>query len=304
MTKAIAPVSAGMSEEQVALVKATVCKGASDDELKLFLGVCARTGLDPFARQIYSLPARGGRATMISIDGFRLIAERSGHYAGQIGPEWCGEDGQWRSVWLGKGEPAAARVGVLRDDFAQPLYAVARMASYRGGTPTWKQMPDVMLAKCAEMLALRRAFPAELSGLYGTEEMTRATEPETPKNGQPLAGRNRTKRAKKAPAKVVETRKPEPEVVDVETAPVDEEPGDVVGDPNNQALVSRFQKAVSAYDLTRDAIDRQVMDRFGNYAERVDYLKSMVIKHGDPSDVDGVREFIKNDCHTYLSSVI
>ena len=301
MTKAIAPVSAGMSEDQVELVKSTVCKGASDDELKLFLGVCSRTGLDPFARQIYSLPARGGRATMISIDGFRLIAERSGHYAGQLGPEWCGEDGRWRSVWLEDGEPAAARVGVLRSDFAQPLYAVARMRSYRGGTPTWKQMPDVMLAKCAEMLALRRAFPAELSGLYGGEEMTQATSPAPSPEKPPLAGRNRTKRAKKAPAKVVETRKPE--VVDVETAPADE-PGDVVGDPNNDALQARFDKAVSAYDLKAEGIDRQVMDRFGNYAERVDYLKAMVIKHGDPSDVDGVREFIKNDCHTFLSSVI
>lgn len=173
------------SANQLAALRQIGVENAPQADLAVFLNYSQRTGLDPFARQIYMIGRKqrqGDNWTtkwtiQASIDGLRIVAERSGDYAGQVGPEYCGADGVWRDVWIGNEPPVASRVGVLRKGFAAPLYAVAYWHEYvqtdRDGNPTsmWRSKPLLMLAKCAEALALRKAFPNDLAGLYTADEM-------------------------------------------------------------------------------------------------------------------------------------
>jgi phage recombination protein Bet len=174
-TRASARQMQQFNTDQLALIRSTIAKGTTPEQFKLFLEVCSHYQLNPFARQIYAVVRSGQMTVQTSIDGFRLMAERTGKYAGQIGPEWCGEDGVWVDVWLKREPPAAARVGIIRRDFERPIWGVARYSSYvQESGPLWRKMGDVMIAKCAESLAFRKAFPAEMSGIYTHEEMTQA----------------------------------------------------------------------------------------------------------------------------------
>lgn len=159
--------------EQKQLIKSVIAPGCTTDELKLFAYYCQRTRLDPFSRQIYAIK-RGNKMTVqAGIDGLRSIAERTQELGGSQN-FWCGEDGEWKDVWLAKTPPAAAKCVVYRKGASRPFVGIALLRDYNTGQNLWAKMPSVMLAKCAEAQALRKAFPADLSGLYVSEEMDQA----------------------------------------------------------------------------------------------------------------------------------
>ena len=161
--------------EQTQLISSTIAPGCSPDELKLFAYACQRTGLDPFSKQIYAIKRAGKMTIQAGIDGLRAIAERSGQLDGSE-TFWCGEDGQWQDVWLAAKPPAAAKTIIHRKGSNHAFTGVARFADYNAGQGLWSKMPAAMIAKCAEALALRKAFPANLSGVYTTDEMEQAEE--------------------------------------------------------------------------------------------------------------------------------
>lgn len=149
----------------------------NDKDLAFFAIQCKRTGLDPITRQIYALPIGGKLTITASIDGLRLIAERSGKYEGQTPAMWCGDDGKWLDVWLDAKPPKACKVGVYKSGFREALYATALFTEYvTTSGPMWKKMPALMISKVAESLALRKAFPNEMSGIYSENEMDQASQ--------------------------------------------------------------------------------------------------------------------------------
>lgn len=168
----------GFSREKVELLKRTIAKDHTDDELKMFLEYCKARALDPFAREVYSVKRQGKMTIQIGIDGLRACAEETGEYDGQD-VLWCGESGQWTDVWLSKEPPAAAKVTIYRRGGTHPFVGIAKWDEYKPADNDWmwKKMPANQLAKCAEALALRKAFPRKLGGMYSTDEMRQASAP-------------------------------------------------------------------------------------------------------------------------------
>jgi len=178
------------TEEQIGILRAHVAPNFSDAELAYGLTVAKARGLDPFAKQVYFTKRRqwdrdsNGYIERVTveptIDGFRVIAARTSEMDGCEDPVWCGADGVWHDVWLSKDPPAAAKVTVYRRNHRKHYSAVARFDEYaqrkkdNSLTQMWQKMPGAMLAKCAEALALRRAFPEALGGIYTHEEMMQA----------------------------------------------------------------------------------------------------------------------------------
>lgn len=170
------------NDEQRQMIRDTFANGASDGEFAVLMEIARARRLNPLLRQVHfvewwdSEKHRKVWAAQVSIDGLRAIAQRTGLYQGQDEPEF---------VENADGTLKLCKVRAWRRDWPRPAVGVAYWAEYVQTTrdkqtgktrPTamWARMPHVMLAKVAEAIALRKAFPEDMAGLYTGDEMAQS----------------------------------------------------------------------------------------------------------------------------------
>jgi phage recombination protein Bet len=174
-------------QEQREIIKDQCAKGATDNEFKALMAIAGAKRLNPLKRQIYFRKQSEWDQEqdkyverwicITGIDGFRVIADRTGLYNGQDEPEFIYEEGEPCGKCQRRGKTLLlARVKVYRKDIDRAFVGVARYEEFvqtkRNGEPNkmWLKMPHSQLAKCAEALAFRKAFSDDLGDIYAPEE--------------------------------------------------------------------------------------------------------------------------------------
>lgn len=147
------------------LIKTQIAKNATKEELDLFLMMAYRTRLDPLMKQLYFIKYGNNVSYVTSIDGYRIIAHRTGDFAGIDEPEYKYDP---------SGKLTHCTVRVYRKSSVRAFAATVKFTEYNTGKNMWASMPETMIAKVAEAHALRKAFPQDLSGIYTTDEMDQA----------------------------------------------------------------------------------------------------------------------------------
>jgi len=150
------------SKEVLNTIRTTVAHGATDAEFAMFIEFCKSTRLNPFKKEIWFIKARDRVQMMTGINGFYTIANNHPAYDGMEEVTFETDE---------KGKLISATAKAWRKDRRFPSIGTAYMSEYAGTSPIWQQKPRMMLAKVAESIALRKAFPQELNGLYTQEEM-------------------------------------------------------------------------------------------------------------------------------------
>lgn len=146
--------------EMLQALRNTVAPGLTEPEFLLFAEMCRATGLNPATKEIWAIKAGGRLQLMTGINGFLRIANSHPQFDGME------VSFEWDDTTL-----VSCTVKVHRKDRKFPSVATAYWSEYSKPSPVWKQMPTVMLSKCAKSLAIREAFIQELGGLYTAEEM-------------------------------------------------------------------------------------------------------------------------------------
>lgn len=195
-------VSNTFKPDQVQIIKSQIAKGATDDELKMFVSIAQNYGLDPFLKEIwfikspkkvknregiwdYKRKADGsidysGADTLIytSRDGYLKIAQRDENFQGILSMVVCegdefeidAENYKVTHKFGAKRGPIIGAWAKVDHYLRKPVIVFVSFNEYFSDkSSTWKQYPSAMIIKVAEVFALKRQFG--ISGLVTREEM-------------------------------------------------------------------------------------------------------------------------------------
>ena len=138
----------GDTSERDRLVRQLILKNASDDQLRLVLAICDRYGFDPLLKHVALIAG----SLYVTRDGLLHVAHASGQLDGIEVEAAQDEEGYW-----------VATVKVHRKDMAHPFTYTAYQKEHQNlSSPVWRNAPRAMTVKCAEVMALRRAFDVSL----------------------------------------------------------------------------------------------------------------------------------------------
>lgn len=296
----------------------TVFNGLTEDEAVVAYRLAKRRNLDVEAKQIFFVPYtdKQGRRTVVSqtsIDGFRLIASKSGKYGGSVDPKLTVKfkDGTKAVLSHEEYDPSeidhiiSGTISVINTDFPQPQTATALFKSYckqYNGNPTglWATMPDVMILKCAEALALRKAFPQDLSGIYTSDEMEQAKNDDSFNTDVSVAPAHQPTKTKLKDFKPKRVEQKQEDVVDVEAEKPVEKPA-----PKTQTIQELVDSIPDGLRKMNPDIDEDVFDAC--QISIVNHFGVETISEIPEEQFEDVRQFMRTDMidmlkkHGYLS---
>jgi phage recombination protein Bet len=196
-------IAGGFTPTELSLIRRTVAADTNADEFELFIHTARHLRLDPLRKQVYAFvfskdkPDKRRMSIITAIDGFRAIADRTGCYRPdddepvyEIDPMMKSEvnpiglvKAVVRVFKFSHGEWHKVTASAYWDEYA-PIKEEWASGEDGRRRPTgkstldtsgnWGKMPRLMLAKVAEALALRKAWPDDFAGVYAAEEMDRA----------------------------------------------------------------------------------------------------------------------------------
>jgi phage recombination protein Bet len=138
---------------------------ASKEQVAAFLMVAHKHSLNPFTREIFAFPGKGGGVqAIVSIDGWMTMANRKPNFDGITFVDRI-ENGKLFSV----------TAQVHRKDREHPIEVTEYMSECARNTETWKQWPARMLRHKAAIQAIRYAFG--FSGIMEPDEAERMERP-------------------------------------------------------------------------------------------------------------------------------